>query len=57
VAIQEWASEWVIKIEYIQLGDPQPKVYIEGFNITVPYVCLSQQHRSDIAEMQDFINN
>ena len=31
-AIQNWASEWGIRLEYIQPGNPQQNAYVERFN-------------------------
>ena len=53
-AIQNWASEWGIRLEYIQPGNPQQNAYVERFNRTVRYEWLSQYYWSDLAEVQDF---
>ena len=34
-AIQAWAQEWGIRLEYIQPGNPQQNAYVERFNRTV----------------------
>lgn len=39
-AIQNWATEWGIRLEYIQLGNPQQNAYVERFNRTVRYEWL-----------------
>jgi putative transposase len=52
-AIQNWASEWGIRLEYIQPGNPQQNAYVERFNRTVRYEWLSQYYWSDLAEVQD----
>ena len=36
-AIQNWAVDWGIKLEYIQPGNPQQNAYVERFNRTVRY--------------------
>ena len=41
VAIQTWAQETGIKLEYIQPGDPQQNAYVKRFNRTVRYEWLS----------------
>ena len=53
-AIQNWASEWGIRLEYIQPGNPQQNAYVERFNRTVRYEWLSQYYWRDLAEVQDF---
>ena len=53
-AIQTWAQEWGIRLEYIQPGKPQQNAYVEQFNRTVRYEWLSQYYWSDLAEVQDF---
>ena len=53
-AIQNWASEWGIRLEYIQPGNPQQNAYVERFNRTVRYEWLSQYYWHDLAEVQDF---
>jgi len=53
-AIQTWAQEWGIRLEYIQPGNPQQNAYVERFNRTVRYEWLSQYYWSDLTEVQDF---
>ena len=53
-AIQNWASEWGIRLEYIQPGNPQQNAYVERFNRTVRYEWLSQYYWKDLAQVQDF---
>ena len=53
-AIQTWAQEWGIRLEYIQPGNPQQNAYVERFNRTVRYEWLSQYYWSELAEVQDF---
>jgi putative transposase len=43
-AIQNWASELGIRLEYIQPGNPQQNAYAEPFNRTVRYEWLSQYY-------------
>ena len=56
-AIQAWAQEWEIRLEYIQPGNPQQNAYVERFNSAVRYEWLSQYYWSDLAEVQDFATN
>ena len=53
-AIQAWAQEWGIRLEYIQPGNPQQNAYVERFNRTVRYEWLSQYYWSGLKEVQDF---
>ena len=53
-AIQAWAQEWGIRIEYIQPGKPLQNAYVERFNRIVRYEWLSQYYWTDLAEVQDF---
>ena len=53
-AVQTWAQEWGIRLEFIQPGKPQQNAYVERFNRTVRYEWLSQYYWSDLAEVQDF---
>ena len=53
-AIQAWAQDWGIRLEYIQPGKPQQNAYAERFNRTVRYESLSHYYWSDLAEVQDF---
>jgi putative transposase len=53
-AIQSWAADWGIRLEYIQPGNPQQNAYVERFNRTVRYEWLSQYYWRDLAEVQDF---
>jgi putative transposase len=36
-AIQNWAAEWGIRLEYIQPGNPQQNDDVERFNRTIRY--------------------
>jgi len=51
-AIQEWAKDWGIHLEYIQPGQPQQNAYVERFNRTVRYEWLSQYHWESLDEVQ-----
>ncbi len=53
-AIQTWAAEWGIRLEYIQPGNPQQNAYVERFNRTVRYEWLSQYYWSSLEEVQEF---
>ena len=53
-AIQAWAQDCGIRLEYIQPGKPQQNACVERFNRTVRYEWLSQYYWSDLAEVQDF---
>ena len=53
-AVQTWAKELDIRLEFIQPGKPQQNAYVERFNRTVRYEWLSQYYWSDLAEVQDF---
>jgi putative transposase len=52
-AIQNWAAEWGIRLEYIQPGKPQQNAYVERFNRTVRYEWLSQYYWKDLDEARD----
>ena len=53
-AIQAWAQEWGIRLEYIQPGNPKQNAYVERFNRTVLYEWPSQYYWTNLAEVQDF---
>ena len=53
-AIQNWAAEWGIRLEYIQPGNPQQNAYVERFNRTFRYEWLSQYYWSSLEEVQEF---
>ena len=53
-ALQTWAENNHIKIEYIQPGNPQQNAYVERFNRTVRYEWLSQYYWKDLEEVQLF---
>jgi putative transposase len=52
-AIQTWAAEWGIRLEYIQPGNPQQNAYVERFNRTVRYEWLSQYYWPSLKEVQE----
>ena len=56
-ALQTWAENNHIKIEYIQPGNPQQNAYVERFNRTVRYEWLSQYYWKDLEEVQLFATN
>ena len=47
-------SEWGIRLEHIQPGNPQQNAHVERFNRTVRYEWLSQYYWRDLAQVQDF---
>jgi len=53
-ALQTWANNRGIRVEYIQPGNPQQNAYIERYNRTVRYDWLSQYLFDSIEEVQDF---
>ena len=56
-AVQAWAQEWGIKLEFIQPGRPQQNAYVELFNRTVQHEWLSQYYWGDLEEVQNFAAN
>jgi putative transposase len=52
-ALQAWAAQRGIALQYIQPGKPQQNTYIERFNRTVRYDWLGQWHFGSIEEVQD----
>ncbi len=54
VALQNWAQQRGIWIDYIQPGKPQQNAYVERFNRTVRYEWLAQYLFDDIDEVQNF---
>ena len=52
-ALQTWAAQRGIGLQYIQPGKPQQNVYIERFNRTVRYDWLAQLLFSSIEEVQE----
>ena len=53
-AVQQWAQNRSIRLEYIEPGKPQQNAYVERFNRTVRYEWLAQQLFDTIEEVQDF---
>jgi putative transposase len=56
-AVQTWAQEWGIRLEFIQPGKPQQNAYVERFNRTVRYEWLSQYYWGNLEEVQNFATN
>jgi putative transposase len=52
-ALNQWAQQRGIRINYIQPGKPQQNAYVERYNRTVRYDWLSQTLFSSISEAQD----
>lgn len=52
-ALQAWAAQRGIGLQYIQPGKPQQNAYIERFNRTVRYDWLAQLLFSSIEEVQE----
>lgn len=52
-ALQTWAAQRGIGLQYIQPGKPQQNAYIERFNRTVRYDWLAQLLFSSIEEVQE----
>jgi len=52
-AVNQWAQQRGIRIDYIQPGKPQQNAYVERYNRTVRYDWLSQTLFSSIREAQD----
>jgi transposase InsO family protein len=52
-AVNQWAQQRGIRIDYIQPGKPQQNAYVERYNRTVRYDWLSQTLFSSISEAQD----
>ena len=52
-ALQQWAENNGIKLDYIQPGNPQQNAYIERYNRTVRYDWLAQLLFDSIEEVQD----
>ena len=53
-ALQTWAENNHIKIEYIQPGNPQENACVQRFNRPVRYEWLSQYYLKDVTEVQLF---
>lgn len=52
-ALQQWAEQHGIKLDYIQPGNPQQNAYIERYNRTVRYDWLAQLLFDSIEEVQE----
>jgi putative transposase len=53
-ALQEWAAQRGIRIDYIQPGNPQQNAYIERYNRTGRYDWLAQYLFDSIHDVQAF---
>ena len=53
LALQSWAYDQGIRLEYIQPGNPQQNAYIERYNRTVRYDWLAQFLWESIEQVQD----
>ena len=51
---KKWAEERGIKLDFIQLGNPQQNAYIERYNRTVRYDSLAHYLFDTIEEVQNF---
>ena len=52
LALQSWAYDQGIRLEYIQPGNPQQNAYIERYNRTVRYDWLAQFLWESIEQVQ-----
>ena len=52
-ALQQWAGQHGIKLDYIQPGSPQQNAYVERYNRTVRYDCLAQLLFESIEQVQE----
>lgn len=52
-ALQQWAEQHGIRLDYIQPGNPQQNAYIERYNRTVRYDWLAQLLFDSIDEVQE----
>jgi putative transposase len=50
----EWALKHKIRIEYIQLGNPQQNAYIERHNRTIRYSWVSNHPLETLDEVEDY---
>jgi len=53
-ALQNWANQQKIVLEYIQPGKPQQNAYIERYNRTVRYDWLNQYIFNSIEEVREY---
>jgi putative transposase len=53
LALQNWAYDQSIRLEYIQPGNPQQNAYIERYNRTVRYDWLAQFLWESIEQVQE----
>ena len=52
-AVQQWAEQHGIRLDYIQPGNPQQNAYVERYNRTVRYDWLAQLLFDSIEEAQE----
>jgi len=52
--LKSWAEQHAIRLDYIQLGNPQQNAYIERYNRTVRYDWLSHYLFESIGEVQNY---
>ena len=52
-ALQQWAENNGIKLDYIQPGNPQQNAYVERYNRTVRYDWLAQLLFDSVEEVQE----
>ena len=52
-ALQQWAEQHGIKLDYIQPGNPQQNAYVERYNRTVRYDWLAQLLFESIEQVQE----
>ncbi len=52
-ALQQWAEQHGIKLDYIQPGNPQQNAYVERYNRTVRYDWLAQLLFESIEQAQE----
>ncbi len=55
--LRTWAWSQGIQLAYIQPGKPQQNAYIERYNRTVRYDCLSHYLFDSIEEVQEYATN
>jgi len=53
-ALQDWAAQQGIALQFIQPGKPQQNAYIERYNRTVRYDWLAQYMFDSVSDVQDY---
>ncbi len=53
-ALQNWAEQRGIRLDYIQPGKPQQNAYIERYNRTVRYDWLARHLLASMEQVQDY---